>query len=353
MSRPVPIVASSVVRWLLSPWVLFWGLWAGVVAGSAPLFLSTPEKTEWAWVYRRAALRMQAGEPVNVIEPVAYAYPPAMAFLTVPLSNGSPRLDALAWLAINAAALAALMTGCWRLCGGPRPFEPINGRWLLVFIAAMLLNLRYTIATLQHQQFDLVIAALVVLGCWALAAGRKAAAGISLGAAAAMKCTPLLFLPWLLWRREWIAAALLLIVGAGLNLLPDAVFPQTNGRLYGQDWLDSFAAVPARHGPGQWFTEPSQNQSLAGTLARWFGRPDNAGPPAVDGSSPADRSSGASSPGAENSSAQTHSLRRMFWAQPTALLRPKETIRPSWAAGINGSCESLFMERISSCCWRP
>ena len=288
MSRPLQIAESSVVRRLFGPWLLVWGLWAGIVAGSAPLFLSTPEKTEWAWVYRRAALRMQAGEPVNVIEPVAYAYPPAMAFLTVPLSNGSPRLGALAWLAINAAALAVLMTGCQRLCGGPRPFEPLDGRWLLVFITAMLLNLRYTIAPLQHQQFDLVIAALVVGGCWALAAGRKAAAGISIGTAAAMKCTPLLFLPWLLWRREWKAAALLLTLAVGLNVLPDAVFPQTNGRRYGQDWIDSFAAAPARQGPGQWFTEPSQNQSLAGTMARWFGRPSNAGPSEIDAPGAAD-----------------------------------------------------------------
>lgn len=278
MSRSLRTASFSAARRLLSPWLLFWGFWAGIVAGSAPLFLTTPEKTEWAWVYRRAALRMQAGEPVNVIEPVAYAYPPAMAFLTVPLSNALPRLGAAIWLGINAAALAALMIGCWRVCGGARPFAPINGRWLLVLFAAMLLNLRYTIAPLQHQQFDLVIAALVVSGCWALAAGRRTTAGISLGAATAMKCTPLLFFPWLLWRREWKAAALLLTIGVGLNLLPDAIFPQKNGRLYGQDWLDSFATAPARHGPGNWFTEPSQNQSLAGTIARWLGRADNAGP---------------------------------------------------------------------------
>ncbi len=326
MSRPLQIVASSVVRRLLSPWLLFWGLWAGIVAGSAPLFLNTPEKTEWAWVYRRAALRMQAGEPVNVIEPVAYAYPPAMAFLTVPLSNGSPRLGALAWLAINAAALAALMTGCVRLCGGPKPFESINGRWLLVLLIAMLLNLRYTIAPLQHQQFDLVIAALVVGGCWALATGWKAAAGMCLGAATAMKCTPLLFFPWLLWRREWKAAALLLTIGVGLNLLPDAVFPQTNGRLYSQDWINSFAAAPARHGPGQWFTEPSQNQSLAGTLARWFGRPANAGPPTTDSaptlpSAPADGSAAAENDrSGQNATGNQRLLRLLVYGTDILLL---------------------------------
>lgn len=286
MTRPLPAIASTAVRRLLSPWLLFWGFWAGIVAGSAPLFLTTPEKTEWAWVYRRAALRMQAGEPVNVVEPVAYAYPPAMAFLTVPLSNCSPRLGAFGWLIVNAVALAVLMIACQRLCGGPRPFATITGRWLFIFVAAMLLNLRYTVAPLQHQQFDLVIAALVVGGCWALGSGWRATAGISLGAAAAMKCTPLLFFPWLLWRREWKAAALLLTLGVGLNLLPDVVFPQQNGRLYGKDWLDSFIAASTRQGPGNWFTEPSQNQSVAGTLARWFGRPDNAGPPEDDASAP-------------------------------------------------------------------
>lgn len=273
MALPIrSVLSSDEARRATVAQVLFWGTWAVVALGVLPMFLVAPEKTEWAWVYRRAALRMRAGEAVNVVEPVAYAYPPAMALLTVPLSELPVRWGAFSWWVINAGALAWLMYGCLSLCGVPWPASLLSGRWAIVFLAAVLLNLRFTIAPLQHQQFDLVIAALVVGGCHALAENHRITAGLRLGAAAAMKCTPLLFLPWLLWRRQWSAALALAAAAIGLNLMPDVLFPQQAGRLYLADWWRSFVAPSANRGPGEWFTAPSQNQSLAGLVDRWFDR---------------------------------------------------------------------------------
>ena len=257
-------------RWRLPDYLLF-GVLAAVALATAPLFIrSSPEETEWHDVYVDAALRMRDGEPINVVEASAYAYPPAMAFLTTALTFGPLLLGAALWYVINVVCGGTLIVGAWRLAGGP-PLVGLPRRWLAIFTVAMLINFRYSIAPLQHQQFDLVIAACVMLGGVMLWRGRDRAAGVWLGVAAAMKCTPLLFAPYLIWRRKFVAAALLVGVAAGLNLLPDVVYPQKSGRLYLQDWLDSFAGMAARKGPGTWYTEPSQNQSLAGTFARWSG----------------------------------------------------------------------------------
>ena len=257
-------------RWQAQDYVLF-GVLAAIALGVAPLFIRLePEKTEWHDVYVDAALRMRAHEPINVVEASAYAYPPAMALLTTLLTFGPLQLGAALWYVVNILCGGVLIVGAWRLSGGP-PLVGLPRRPLAIFTVAMLINLRYTIAPLQHQQFDLVIAASAILGGVMLWRGRDRTAGVWLGIAAAMKCTPLLFAPYLLWRRKFAAAALLVGVAVGLNVLPDVVYPQKSGRLYVQDWLDSFAGMAARQGPGTWYTEPSQNQSLAGTFARWTG----------------------------------------------------------------------------------
>jgi hypothetical protein len=259
-------VDESPRRWLLQDVVLL-AIAAVAVVVFAVIFLRTPAISEWYHVYVRAALRMRELEPVNVLEERAYAYPPAMAFLTVPLSYLPVRVAALGWFAVNLAAAAAVVVGTWRLAGGP-PLRGMARVWLLVFAAGMLINARFSIGSFQHQQFDMVIAGLLFVGCLALWRGHDLRAALWLGASAAMKCTPLLFAPYLVWRRKFLAAGVMLAVAGGLNLLPDVVFPQSSGRLYVQDWAEDFLGAAARERPGAWFTDPTQNQSLAGTLGR-------------------------------------------------------------------------------------
>lgn len=234
----------------------------------AVIFLRSPEKSEWHRVYFRAAERMQRGEPINVVEDVAYAYPPAMALLTVPLTWPGPFAGMCIWYLVNMLAAGVVFTLAWRLAGGPS-LVGLSGKWFWTFLIGCLLCLRFVFAPLEHQQFDMVIAALLMLGCAALWRGATWRAGAWWGAAAAMKCTPLLFAPYLIWRRQFGAAAALLAVAVGLNVLPDLLYPQSSGHWYAQDWLNTFVGVAARGTPGAWFVAATDNQSLAGVLGRW------------------------------------------------------------------------------------
>jgi hypothetical protein len=77
--------------------------------------------------------------------------------------------------------------------------------------------------------------------------------------------------PYFLWRgRPW-AAAWLLCVAVGVNLLPDLVRPAP----YGRPWAAEYAARCLRpltapgHYVGSWGSDPVYNQSLAGAGQRW------------------------------------------------------------------------------------
>jgi len=95
---------------------------------------------------------------------------------------------------------------------------------------------RFFVSPLENRQFDMVIAALLFAGCYQLWRGHDLTGAAWLGASAAMKDTPLLFAPYLLWRGKLKAACLLIVVAVFLNLLPDLLWPQTRGHLYLADW---------------------------------------------------------------------------------------------------------------------
>lgn len=151
--------------------------------------------------------------------------------------------------------------------------QSVGNKWqhssIAVFWLGLLLASRYLMAPLENQQFDVVIAACLLAGCLALARGNDAWAACWLGAGAAMKCTPLLFAPYLVWRGKARAAAIMLLVAAGINCLPDLVWPQPGGGSYLGDWFGVFLLKAGRSAPGVWDSDIILNQSLAGLINRF------------------------------------------------------------------------------------
>lgn len=258
-------MASRAWRWCWDRGVLFVGL--TFFAGMAFSFFRHVEDGEWHTCYARAAQRMQAGETIHRNELTAYAYPPAMALLSVPLANLTPRASLVAWYLVNVGAGCAVFVFAWRLVGGPRLVR-LAPRWQAVFWLGFLLSLRFLQGPWGNQQFDTAIAALLFWGCWQLWRGRELWAGAGIGAAAAMKCTPLLFVPYLIFRGKWRGAAAACCVAAALNLAPDVLYPQLSGASYLADWKRSFLGEVGQRAPGAWFSDLQLNQSLAGLFNR-------------------------------------------------------------------------------------
>ncbi|HMP16472.1 MAG TPA: glycosyltransferase 87 family protein, partial [Gemmatales bacterium] len=90
------------------------------------------------------------------------------------------------------------------------------------------------------------------------------------GWAAAMKATPLLWCLFLLWKRCYLAAIVVLLVAVGFNLLPDLLSTSPTASSWLVGWWNSYISqiLNASYTPADWGTFIYNNQSLAGMLHR-------------------------------------------------------------------------------------
>lgn len=234
-----------------------------------PVFVIRGDHCEWNDCYVAAARHMAAHEPIHV-PPYYYAYPPCMAWVAMPIALLPPHASFFVWALVNVAALVTTFVCCWRLMNGPQ-LTNLASPWVAVYWLGLLLSLRWVAASLEHQQFDTVIAALLLAGCWAIARGRDLRAGLLIGLAASMKCAPLLFVPYLAWRGRFRAALVVVVAAVVFNLLPDLCFPKSEGGLYVVDWRRQFLVSLEGDAPGSWHTSIQLNQSLAGFFNRLIG----------------------------------------------------------------------------------
>lgn len=189
-------------------------------------------------------------DPYGVLEPTArlvFTYTPFAALLMAPLSAlMQPVLLAL-WTALNVTALLgiiALLTGRaggWaRVCG-------------LALLALLLEPVRETFAFGQVNLFLMLLVLLdqkVVPPRWR---------GCLTGLAAAVKLTPLIFLPYYAVTRQWRKAANLVAAFVGLAALAWAVLPGPSLAFW-TGYLRDTSRVGS--------TAYANNQSLSGLVAR-------------------------------------------------------------------------------------
>ena len=233
------------------------------------MFVTRGEHSEWNNCFVVAARHMAAHEPIH--SPSGYyAYPPCMAWLAVPIALLPLKASLFVWALINVAAVVASFVCSWRLMNGPS-LTKLATSWVAVYWLGLALSLRWVVSSLEHQQFDTVITALLLAGCWAIAQGREWRAGVLIGLAASMKCTPLLFVPYLVWRGRSRAAVVVLASALVFNLFPDLCFPKSDGGLYVVDWWRQFLVGLQHNAPGAWHTSIQLNQSVAGFFNRLLG----------------------------------------------------------------------------------
>jgi len=131
-----------------------------------------------------------------------YPYGPMFAILFRPLAMLSEVPAHIVWTVLSllavlvAAWLVRVSVTCWQ---GRQPSWWCSTLALLLVVESLANNFRY-------GNVNPIIFLLLALGLWALAKGRRFLAGMPLALAVTFKVTPLLFLVWLLLRRQWEAA---------------------------------------------------------------------------------------------------------------------------------------------------
>jgi hypothetical protein len=108
---------------------------------------------------------------------------------------------------------------------------------------------------------------------WYLVRGRKVIAGFWLAVAIVYKTSPLLFLPFLLWKRQWRTAGWTVAFTVLLSLLPALWFGGRATIEYHRRTLDTMLRSAAERDPGHNVIQDRpnlQNQALGPALARYL-----------------------------------------------------------------------------------
>ncbi len=246
-----------------------WGFVA-VMAIAAVRLLTDDE--EWLSVYVTTARHLLAGRDIYE-QPHGYTYPPFPVLLAVPFVSLGDVARRVLWFALNVVAMAATLRLTWRLAGGgPLGRDTARKGDRLAACLGLLAGLPFLLNSLVHQQTDVILVALVLAGVALIVRRAPAAGAVPLGLAAAIKATPLLFAPYLLWRGRVAAAAVVVAVALGASVLPDLVHRPADGhRAWLSKWADRYLSPMARetYTPGVWASDVIYNQSIAGALNRW------------------------------------------------------------------------------------
>jgi hypothetical protein len=246
------------------PWLLV------LIAAAAyyPRFVKIPAGME---MYPQAAACMLRGEMLQSCD-IGFSYPPIFALLMLPLEPMPLWLRNLAWYLITIGVTIGLFKLSEMIARRAIaiPLNAIELGWLRFLV--LLLTLKLVLAVFENQAYDALVLFILFCGLAAIVTGREAWGGAGLAFAAALKATPLIFLPYLLWKRHFVAAAVFVIVFIGASFLPDLFFTPA-GAPYGYfvSWLRdvagaSFGVVP--HGSYAFWAGPNiMNHSIHGLVS--------------------------------------------------------------------------------------
>ncbi len=178
-------------------------------------------------------------------------WPPFFGLVCVPLAliaRLSPIGSRVVWLVLNWVALVYALAASIRLVYDRRltlagvsresdaGIDIASGAALL----PLLLSVRWSLSNFEHLQVNIIILALVLAGLVCHRAGRDVRAGLLIGAAAALKVMPVVFVPYFVWRRQWRPAFFTTIAAVGWSLLPLVFYGPKGFADQFSHWLDFF-----------------------------------------------------------------------------------------------------------------
>ena len=238
-----------------------------LLAAASPIFLRT--NSEFDLVFKTYANLLIQGEDIYH-EGSVFMYPPWMAFICIPFNTLPQWLSRLSWGIINIFFLYLAIDSAWKIS---RAVFPSNDKFgWIAFIIGLICASTYFLNCLSHQQFDVLIAGTILFGCLQLSKNKEINGGILLGVAAACKLTPLLFLPYLIYRFRRKAVLAFVLGFLFCNFIPDIILGlPKEGKPRAVIFVERFLAPMTKPDfvPGTWGSEIIYNQSLAGSGKRF------------------------------------------------------------------------------------
>jgi len=190
-------------------------------------------------------------------------WPPLFSLLCAPLAliaRFSPGLARGIWVALNYAAVLLLLDVLARLvygrklslradpsgrdsagAGGETGGDGISLADAAIFVP-LLLSSRWLLANLEHLQVNILIFCLALGGLYLISTNREGLGGLTLGLGAALKVMPIVFVPYLAYRRRWRAAILVTLATAAYSLMPMSIYGWSRFWAYVVAWRAEVAA---------------------------------------------------------------------------------------------------------------
>jgi Glycosyltransferase family 87 len=257
-----------------------WSDWIVLTVTAAAVYPMFGRSSDMGPFYSAAARCVLNGESLLSCLP-QYPYQAALALFFIPLAFLPPVLQRLIWYVIfvGCLVLAVRLTEAIAERLYPGSTRGQNLFWLRTI---MLVSCgKHFLDVVTYASHDPLSLALIMLGTWALFNGREAAGGAWLAVAAAIRASPLIYLPYLMLKRRFAACIGFIVVLFAVSLIPDVI-----GALRGahpghlSEWLGQVvgpALVPGNSSKlvfwDIWNGANLYNQSLRGLINRFATAP--------------------------------------------------------------------------------
>ncbi len=210
-----------------------------------------------------------------------FSYQPALAALLIPFAFIPPVLQKLVWYAICVGSLVLTVRLAEAMAERLYPGATRGRNLIWLRSVSLFLCSKHILDVLNYQAYEAPTLAMMTLGIWALTVGREALGGFWLAAAAAVRATPLIYLPYLLLKRRYLACAAFVASFLAISFLPDLISALHGGHTgYFQDWVRQVAGPAMAPGTSTnlafwdaWNGQNLNNQSLRGLVNRFAAAP--------------------------------------------------------------------------------
>jgi len=251
------------------------GIWVALIVAAAAYFPRFAKDSVGMTLYPQGAECVLQGAPLRQCAEL-FSYPPVFAFLMAPFAAMPMGLRVVVWYVISVAATV----GCFAI-SEKLVMRLLPGRWsdnelAWLRIVTIIVSIKFVLAVFEWQAYDTLTYFIVLAGLWAVVVNRALWGAVLLAFATAIKATPLVFLPYLVVKRRFLAAAIFTVVFIALWLLPDAYAALKNMRPhYLETWLRLIAGPALANDANpdalfwtSWAGANILNHSFTGMVAR-------------------------------------------------------------------------------------
>jgi alpha-1,2-mannosyltransferase len=253
-------------------WLDRYGPWIALVVASVAYYRRYLSPQDAGMLLYPQAAQCLIDNKIMQVCAGAFTYPPGFAFVMTPFAGMPMGLRLIVWYVITIGATVGAYKLSEKLAARlfVEPFGLVEQGWERIL--ALVLSIKFALAVLENQAYDTLSLVFVMLGLAGLANRREAIGGAAIGLAAAIKATPLIFLPYLIVKRRFVAAATFTAAYLLLSFAPDIVFtPVGASEGYFAAWLHHIAGASLFNAEAAqfnfWSGANSLNHSLRGAVS--------------------------------------------------------------------------------------